>query len=1372
MSMRIPCWIVLNGAMSRGTQFLIPIIFICLIPLVLQGQLTIQTPIQHFSLADGLSNNSIMALHQDHDGYLWVGTSDGLNRFDGFEFQQYDGENGLRDGFISGIKSINDDQIVAASQNGIIHIYDKTQEKITIIEDSLLGRTFIHPGHAILGHDNYLLIGTSQGLVRYGLDGSTFTHILDNTSITCMQKSPSEAVLWLGTGHGLVQLDLNSLRVTNQYPVSEGVRAISILRNGNVLAITKSKVFQVDQANKTIQPIKEISLDDLNTICQDRNGNIWIGSQSGLTLLRGHNLEMDADLNEIMRHKGLDNLNITQLFYDREDNLWIGTANNGLIRLNLSPNRFTTFRQSDEARGGLSPENTVRALYGDADSILWIGSYGGGLYKFDRRNREFKRFEPGNNPGELQGGQVSAVFRDSKQRLWVGTWGDGLYQLREDNAELFKPWQISLRSEFQEYQSIHQIFEDELKNIWVASNGGLLVMRPESEEYDELTNLFHIPHVSINTVLEDNDGNWWIGTWSGLYIYSAEDVALLKTDAVTRIIRPIDSLHYQRDHLNTLGDDRITDIHQDHAGNIWVATYGGGINHVQASDQKMQVQRYTSLDGLPNETVYGIEEDVLGRLWLSTNDGLVLFNPERKSIQFFTSEDGLQSNQFYFGAHTTLEKGTLAFGGISGFNIFDPMMFRDWTGDLDNLIIRNITYNGRSITPDSRAGNSQITKLAIPYSDRIRIPYRDNDLKIDFSTITFNQHENISYQYQLENYDADWNTAGSAQPTVRYSHLSEGIYRFKVRASLDHQHWTEPKSIQIVVDPPWNRTWWARSLFVLLILGAIYLIARISYVYSNLKNKIKFEKIQRQQEKEVNEMRLWFFTYITHEFRSPLTLILSPLHEILKDNRTPESIKDKIGYAYRSSQKLMRLVDQLLNFRKINEGKLALKCSEENISEFSREICDSFSRVATKKHIKYEFNTSTVNTLIWYDPNRLELVLHNLLSNAFKYCEQGDQVVVSIHEDDNSVIISIQDSGPGIHPDDMDHLFEPYFQGKMNRHGSGIGLTIAKEITEMHGGELSVTSSLGVGTTFEVRLLKGNEHLSPDQITKEITGAQKQLLKPLMEWNSRKDYQQDVTLYEDGSKPRILIVEDDREILQYFQSCFEKEATVFIANDGESGYTTALKEQPDIIISDVIMPVLDGIGMSRALQTNEHTRHIPVILLTSKASVETKLEGINSGAIEYLTKPVNIAVLRAKVHSMLRNMSHLKSHFKHHSILQASEAQTPESEKFLLKAAKVVESNMTNNAFTADSFAVKMGMSRSGLYKKLRQETGKSTTQFIRYVRLKHAEKLLHDGHLNVSQTAFQVGFNDLKYFRKCFKKEFGMTPSELVHLAKDQTKA
>lgn len=1331
-----------------------------------------------------------MDIHQDRFGFLWVATADGLNRYDGYEFSAFqhrvNDSTSIADNWLHTLNQTSTGELLVGTQKGGISIYDQRKGTFTNLHPKTLGIDsdhYLNLGKTLLQKDeNTIWLGMSPGIIALDLSKDTSFYLVTggNLGVNCFIQDEAGDT-WIGTNQGLLLVKAGDNKGTllpfEGLPpsITGTVKALSLNQKGQLIVGADGGVFILrgKAPNWEIEALQQFK--EVNSIVCDRQGRIWIGGRRGLSVIENNASSVSPQAARLLKENRLDRQYINVLFLDRENNLWIGTANNGLLRLFLSDQHFPLFRPNIQENDAGSTKN-ITSAYMDKDGIIWLGTYGGGLLRFDREHMHFDNYKSDSgDPNTLSDNTSYSIYRDVNQTLWVGSWnGGGLNEGIEIGAQL--RFRNALQDTLAENslsdinrRSVQQIFEDEYQNLWIAVNSGIFMKKKEVKRFSYVNQL-DLPFNSINQVLEDQQGNWWIGTWNGLFIFNHSNISALKQGFLQEEVAPDAAFYASTPASQGLTNDRITCLHQDREGRIWIGTYGGGL-HVWKGDQQQPFQEnfqvYTQQDGLPNDVIYGILEDEQKRLWLSTNNGLVLFDPDKEVFQTFTEADGLQSNQFNLHAYSYTPTGEFIFGGVNGFNVFDPSKFSVETKLPPEVLLTDVQIKGEPVPIGERADGTTVLSQDILQATSMELQPYDNSFKFSFAAPTFNHATKLKYAYRLIDFDERWQQTNHKDRHALYSNLYHGNYTFEVKASIDGKNWGPVRSITVKVAPPWYLTWWAYTLGVILILLAFVVVASLSYVYSNLQNKLKLEQLSRQQEAETNEMRLWFFTYISHEFRTPLTLIISPLSEMINDLSLPSKVREKLRMTYTNSKRLLRLVKQILNFRMVNSDQLKLKAKENNLIEFANEVFSSFTSHAESRNIKYHFRSSKRKLLLWFDEEKMELILYNLLSNAFKYSNDGGSILVKITDSSpESVLIEIIDNGIGIPEDHLPHIFDPFYRATNNQYtGSGIGLALVKNLVEFHHGSIQVDSQAGNGSTFRIELKKGYEHFSIEERLDVSTKRQAELGTLEIE-HLEADSLSPATPYLQNAgkeKLQLLLIEDNAPILKYFRQHFEEHYRILEAQNGEEGLRLAQKHIPDLIISDIMMPKLDGLSLCRKLKEHIETSHIPVILLTARTALSHQLEGFESGAFEYITKPVNITVLKSRVFALTKNMLQLRAHYKHQGIIPPSTNHSTAEEKFLLRAAQCVEARLKYTEFNAQDFALAMGISRSGLHRKLQALTGKSATQFIRYIRLKHAEKLLREGQTNISQTAYEVGFNDLKYFRKCFKAEFNMAPSAFL---------
>ncbi|MEI9806873.1 MAG: response regulator [Bacteroidota bacterium] len=762
-------------------------------------------------------------------------------------------------------------------------------------------------------------------------------------------------------------------------------------------------------------------------------------------------------------------------------------------------------------------------------------------------------------------------------------------------------------------------------------------------------------------------------------------------------------------------------------------------------------------------------EDGKGNLWFSTYNGICRFTIATKTCRNFSQSDGLQSNQFSFNAGLALTTGEFLFGGIKGFNIFYP----------DSVYERKETprifLTGLKINNTSVEDNSPVTKRTFEKPEQITVPFDKAIVSLDFVALEYTGADKIKYAYMLEGWDKNWNEVNNTR-TANYSRLQEGNYVFKVRVTNADGVWSkETRLLEIRVLPPWYRTWWAYLIYTLVLVSAVTLYILYNKRQERLRYEIKLAHLEKEKEKELTEKKITFFTHISHEFRTPLTLIINPLKELFKGKNNGEAGKD-ISMVYRNARRLLSLVDQLLLFRKVESVDQQMRIERFDMAEVCHEVFLSFSQHAVAKNITFVFNRSDHDVFIYADKEKIEIILFNLVSNAFKYTNAGGNITMEIFEFEKNIEIAVRDSGSGIPADTGNKLFDSFYQAdnkdKASQTGFGVGLYVSQKLAIAHHGRLSYTSVKDKGTEFRLTLLRGKEHFASQYISEDYKGGETILHElvdePLAE-NSLPDNGQlrknksEVIDKLTSELPAMVVVDDNAEIRSYIRSIFAGSFNIYEADDGSGGYDLVIKEMPDIVISDVMMKKTGGIELCKKIKENPAVAHTPVILLTASSSDEAKLKGIEGGAEDYITKPFDKEIIVARVQNILKGRNRLQQFFFNAVTLKPSSTIAGEHKQFIEKCMAIVENHLDNPEFTIQTFCKEIGMSHPSLYKKVKAVSGLTVNVFIRYLRLRKAAELLINTDKTIVEVTYITGFNDIKYFREQFSKLFEMNPSEYV---------
>ncbi|WP_112370733.1 hybrid sensor histidine kinase/response regulator transcription factor [Sinomicrobium soli] len=1331
-----------------------------------------QLKFKHLSLTEGLSQSSVLCIGQDRKGFLWFGTRDGLNKYDGRTFRTFR----------------HSSQDPASLSHSLVKV---------IYEDP-------HAG---------LWVGTTDGLNKYIPETNTFKRFYfdqgtsgfgDNEIWSIAQAD--EEHLWIGSSSGLKKFNTRTGRFEDEMPGTREAlfrnptRALLKTGDNRLWIKTTENIGVYDVSSRRVKYYdypdnsqKELNKNNLSVLYEDNEKNIWLGFKNGLALLN-----KATDRFELFHTIGPEGhrhiTEVRSICEDYRGNLWIGTYK-GLYVLNDHKDILSHYVHDENTPTSLG-QNSVYVIFEDIKNDIWIGTYAGGVSYYDRSYDVFRHFASGTNNRKLNYNVVSAIVEDSGQNLWIGTEGGGINVYDRATGTFTYYTHDGDDANSLSANNIKAMIRDHNGHFWIGTHDGGLNFLDPSEKPFRFHVYKNIPgdenSISDNRIislLEDHGGNIWIGTsGSGVNVLDRASGAIIRipeTEDITgKIIytishtpdknmlliggnkglceidtrtRKVKAVSYRGNRGNTHASRAVLCAYKGENGDIWIGTEGDGLYCYDPAT--MTSVKYGTVEGLPNDIVYGIVPDKDNNIWLSTNRGLCRLDPETLEMENFDEFDGLQSNEFNFGAYLGNTEGELFFGGVNGLTVFNPEDIRKNTF-VPPVSITSVQVNNKPF-------------LNVTDSVReIRLKYNQNVINLDFIALNYSQPGKNQYAYTLEGFDTDWNYVGN-RTSATYTNLDDGTYLFKVKASNNDGVWNEAgASIAIKVLPaPWF-TWWAYLVYALIAVGAIFQVRRYALVRIRERNELKQERLEKERIEEVNRMKLQLFTNISHDFRTPLTLIIGPLERLLKRENTDLHIRKQLEVMYRNASVLMELINQLLDFRKNESGKLHLRASENNIVPFVQHIKLAFDELAEIKGIAYTFSTTDEDIRVWFDKTQLKKVIFNLLSNAFKFTPDGGRISLRLSATTKKtkeyVRIEVTDNGRGIPEKNIRFVFDRYYQ--LGDHsGTGIGLALTKNLVELHHGKIKVKSRKNEGSRFRIILPLGREHLRDEQIqTGNLpSGAEDAYRRERSVYIEKEistlDIDADKKAGEaDGALASVLIVEDNPDVRAFITSVFAGKYNLLEAPDGKKAVKIAQSTDIDLIISDVMMPEMDGMELCDTIKSDIRTSHIPVILLTAKTSQEYQKAGYRTGADAYITKPFDADILEVRVANLLTSRKKLIEKFRKDLILQPAELTvTSADEVFLKKAIDLVEDNISNTAFTIQEFIGAMGMSRSVLYRKLKSLTGQSTSEFIRTIKLKRAAQLMEQTQMTIAEIAFDLGFNDMKNFRTSFQKQFNKLPSE-----------
>ena len=1324
--------------------------------------------------ANGLVNNQITCIHKDSRGFIWVGTVAGLSRYDGSSFVNYKhiptDSTTLIDNYILTIQEDFSGSLWIKTTWGYTVFDNKKETFYRNINDYLgdIGQE-LNIAEVYCDKDKQLWLKqynqlhfqkwdaenkrllsvfpdeqkSDEILIDFKYANSEYYCLFNDGTIECYNDSTFEQTLQNRFLHHKLGADSLNAKIFIDYESD-----IWFYGNNKGVYHFDTSVGAWNHYSVDSKKI-ELTSNIIRKIIQDDKGLIWVGTDhGGVDIVNKFTQEVTHIYHQEDNEKSIAQNTITDLYLDNNNIVWVGTYKNGLSYYHESIHKFPHFRHvlSDDTS---LPFSDVNCFVEDKKGNLWIGTNGGGLIYFDRHNNTFKsyRYEK-SNPQSISSNVVVSLYIDAYNELWIGTYAGGLNRF---NGRSFKRYQAGTNSaNGLRNNNIWSILEDDDQQIWIGSLGGGI------DVYDRINDTFlPLPNngdkpllsVFINQIIRLKNGNMFIATADGVTFYDVKEKRY-KNHPVSYQVKAL-----------PIGHKTVYDLFEDSRGLLWIATREG----LYVFNPNTEFFKYfTDNDGVPHDIINCIEEDASGKIWISKSTGLsqIIVNelaPQSVysfSVYDYTEEDGLQGKEFNPNASYRTFNNELIFGGPNGFNLFDPRNIK-YNSVLPKVTFTDFQIYNQSISPGSASRDNKLLDTSIESTEKIVIKHSMNVFSIDFAALDFFIPEKTRYQYKLEGFNDEWLLLENNQHKVTYTNLNAGDYYFKVKAANNDGVWNdEYAQLHIKILPPFYATPLAYILYLLTIIIIIVYFRYSMLRKERIKFAIKQERLQAKRNHEMDEMKLRFLTNISHEFRTPLTLILTPLHRLLEKEKEQDDRK-LLKVIDRNAKQLLGLVNQLLDFRKLELHGLKYNPSYGNIVLFLNEVNEGFEEAFTKKNIDFGFEHKVDKLMLNFDKDKLQKVVMNLLSNALKFTPENGKVRISLKVDEDKQIVQIivEDSGVGIRATEKDKVFTRFYQSDNNKKlglsGSGIGLNLAREMVQLHNGRINFESEEGKGAKFFVELPMSTE--VDESIAVEATET----------------VDDDIIRVEnqaEKNKPSIMLVEDNLDFRTFMKETLEDKFKIYEAADGEIASKLVFKAMPDLIISDVMMPNIDGLELCKLLRNDIRTSHIPLILLTARTADEDKIKGLEIGADDYITKPFNMELLMLRVNKLLEKRSKQHQHFQKTIEVEPGEVKiTSMDEKLIKKAIDLVEKNIAEANYSVEDFSRDLGMSRVYLYKKMTSLTGKSPIEFIRIIRLKRAAQLLEKSQKNISQVAYDVGFNSPRLFSKYFKNEYGMLPTEFV---------
>jgi len=1332
----------------------------------------------HINYSNGLSHNHVFCFAEDNDGFLWIGTRSGLNRYDGYNCKTFKHDPSNPNSLpVNTVEFIVKDQLGRlwvglpdqvslfnpkneSFDNEFDFVYEGVKyqnyniDLIVPMGDSTL--FFRLPGIGILQHN----IITNQNYLMRHREGNNNSISGSNISQFVVQDS----LLYIIYTDGLIDIYYRKAKtvikrineVKEWKPDETHLYQLFVDRNSNIwvyLGDLATGLIKIDRNNHLIKINTETSpalnSNIISGIIQDPQGNLWIGTDhGGINLLNKTFDSVTYLVNEPYNFNSLSQNVITRLYMSHDNIIWIGTYKQGVNYYQKNLFRFNHYMNYPTDPNTL-PYNDVNCFTEDKKGNLWIGTNGHGLIYFNRKKNTYVtiRAKPG-EPDALQSDVIVSLLIDINDVLWIGTYHGGLSSYNGNSFTNYMndpndPGSIS-------DNKVWDIFEDSKGNLWIGTlAGGLDLFDRDKDKFIHYSGegIHSINARFIMDITEDKEGNLWFGTDDGVYILD---------HFTSRFIHYTTVLNT----TNSLSDNFVYNVFNDSRDNIWVGTRNGLNLYVRETNSFI---RFSTNNGLPDNSIMGILESNYGNLWVSTSNGLsnllITFDDKGHYKNHFainyTEWDGLQGREFNEGSALKTREGELIFGGPNGFNLFVPNEASTFSSS-KILHIYGLEIFGKEIEASGEPKKKAHIRSNVLDNSTIRLKFRENMFSLKFVNVDFLNPKRISYRYKLEGFNDQWIYTGWGDRKATFTNLSPGKYKFVVQASHHQADWNKSESyVNLVVLPPWYRTWIAYVVYSVVFLMIIFLLRQM--LLNRERNLLVKEEAIKESERqhELNVLKTRFFTNVSHELKTPLSLIITPLQNILKADMDAGT-KKHLRMIYQNAERLLSLVNQLLDFRKAEENKLSLNLTYGNINVLIGQIVDTFTDLAETKKIDLRFLAYESEIFMQFDKDKIEKIISNLLSNAFKFSDLKGSINVITRlitsETGEMIEIRVEDKGIGMNSEQRAHLFERFYQAdlpaKFITSGSGIGLSLTKDFVELHGGTISVESEPGKGSRFSILLpVNRSRIVVKDFVEEKLVDEQFETDLPGRIF--------------DKTKKTIMLVEDNDEFRNYLRESLSDNYNIIEAENGKASLTLLESKHPDLIISDIMMPEIDGIQLCNRIKTDPHFSHIPIILLTAKSTEQDKIGGLQVGADEYITKPFNLEILGSRIEYLLGlREKFIREYQKTFKVTTNNNNVTLLDQKLLNRSLELINKNLDNSDFSVEKLSSEVGISRVYLYKKISALTGKTPVELIRLVRLRKAAELLLESQLTISEIAYEVGFNDPKYFARQFKAEFEQLPS------------
>jgi signal transduction histidine kinase/ligand-binding sensor domain-containing protein/AraC-like DNA-binding protein/ActR/RegA family two-component response regulator len=1380
----------------------------------------------HFSVNNGLINDEIDHIFIDSEGFVWLGSATGLQQYDGYNFKEYqfntDDTTSISDNFITTISEDEKGNIWIGTFSSGLEMYDKKLDVFHHFEKTDEARDWLIPGYIPKGKNvivfdkhNLLWVNTFDYLYKIDLNNKRIAQFHNDFAGQIVYDSIHH-VIWIA-GEGLRKFDLDSEKLSTFKPATSipqfsQINAILNDENSTLWLGTESGLVLFDPNSSTYISLVNyfkgkgiITKEDytwadspIRTLYEDYLGNIWIGLQYEIYVINKKNGSLRYYTHEVDNYNSLLDEEIKEIYGNKKGVIWISYMTRGVSKVIINTKKFNAYRHIPGDKNSLSGYK-VRSVFKDNQDELWVGTFNNGLNRIPQEeNPEVYKYlhVPGDN-STISSNYITAIYTDKKDRLWIGTFKNGLCYA--DNIHQSKNLKFKRHFSNGDFE-VHEFMEDPFGRIWICTLNGFYIYNYQTDTFvqyghDELHEQ-ELTEINIQSVEYESPNILWLATWNrGLCKLTINSDSMFTRDQSKDSLIVYNQIH---DENHSSIDPRFITIMRDANKRIWLGSNVEGLVKMTNTPNGVKFIKYDKSRGAPGNSVFGIAHDRKGYIWISTNNGIGKFNPELEEFSNYHESDGLLANAFTWDASFQADDGEIFFGNSNGLNTFYPDSILDNRIE-SNVYLSRLVINNNEVSINEKVNGRVIIEKALRFTDEILLTHKEHAFSIEFSALDYGDPEEIQYRYLLEGFDEDWIETNAEKRYVTYTNLPPGSYTFIVQGTNSDGIWNNDQ-VQLKVEilrAPW-KTFWAYSIYLIIFIVLLYLFWWEIMRWSKLKRDLAIEHVKHEKDNELNWHKVQFFTNMAHELRTPLTLILGPLQRMIQRHDGNNRIHQNHLLIERNANRLLKLTSQLMDFQKFESGNLRLKAAEGNVIKFLKEICIAFKHNSYRKEISFNANLNSQEVLLWYDRDKLENVVFNLLSNAMKYTPPKGVVSISLDEKStidikemeasmgdkfytsygelpekihNVIEIKVEDTGCGISQEHLTHIFNRFYRTERTFvDGTGIGLEIVKNNVELHHGKIGVFSLEDRGTSFFVWLPKGNSHLTKNEILNNFKNSEHQdhyryhhdeiLLKKKLidEETTMADKKQN------GSRLSILLADDNPEILVFLKEIFQSDYHVYTALDGDDALRLAFEIIPDLIISDIMMPGIDGLELCKQCKEDVRTSHIPIILLTARTSMIFKSEGYEIGADDYINKPFDPKLLERRVKNLIESRIKLRKKYGSDITLTPKDITLNDSdEKFLERLIKYIEDHIGESDLKIEHVAKAIGISHSLLYKKLLALTNLTIVEFINTIRLKKASVLLINSQYTVSQTAYEVGFSDPKYFSKCFQAFFKTTPTDFI---------